>query len=412
MEGSTDQVAGAVFRALASRGHGEVERAIIDAYAATSDPEAGNRERFSRTMFAQTLDALDSHLDGEEQVEVLTAAFEDLVDRFSAVIDAAPVAICAVDGEGRVQIWNPAAAETFGSERSNALERPFPSVWRGEGADDVRSYLDRLRSGEQVSGEAVRHRRSDGSVVDTRVWGAPLYDDGFEGAAFVVLDVTARREQRQRLSVLNRVLRHNVRNDVNVVRGYVEELSDRLPDDTDTDSHLDIVRERLDDIIELSDTARRIERVADTDRSDTIRIDVSDLLCDRIGRLERAYPACEVRATLPDDVPVRGHELLPHALDNVLENAVEHNDSDDPRVTIDLISPPCGDRIVVQIADNGPGLPPVEQRVLQTDEETQLTHSDGLGLWLANWIVRGSGGRIDVDTSTQGTSVLLELPAA
>jgi PAS domain S-box-containing protein len=408
---STDQIAGAVFRALTQRGHEEVERAVVDAYAAADDGVVSDREGLSRTMFAELLDALDRHLDSEEQVDVLTAAIERLVDRFATVVDAAPVAICAVDPDGVVRLWNPAAERTFGRDRSSMLGRSFATVWADDGDTvTIETCLDRLHDGERVVGADARHRRPDGSLLDTRVWAAPLVDDGVVGATFVVLDVTERRGRRQRLAVLNRVLRHNIRNDVNVAAGHLDRLAERLSDD---DPDLRTVRERLDGIVELSDTARRIERVANADRTDTVSFDLVDVVTDCTERLRRSAPEAELHVALPDRAPVVGHELLPHAFENVLENAVEHNDAAHPHVAVDLTLPVTdGDRIEVRIADDGPGLPPVERQVLRTAGETQLTHSTGLGLWLTNWIVRGSHGRVDVDCTDDGTTVVIELPAA
>jgi PAS domain S-box-containing protein len=412
MEGSTDQVAGAVFRALTRRGHDEVQRAVVETYAAADEGVVSDREHLSRTLFAELLDALDHYLDSEQQVNVLTAAVEGLVDRFATVIDAAPVPICAVDAEGTVQLWNPAAERTFGRDRSSMLGRPFHTVW-AEGVDTITlaSCLDRLRKGDGVEGVETRHRRPDGSLLDTRVWAAPL-DDGQDrpaGATFVVLDVTERRGRRQRLSVLNRVLRHNVRNDVNVATGHLDRLAERLPDD---DPSLRIVRERLDAILELSDTARRIERVADPERAETVRFDLVDVVTDCVDRLRRTDPEVDLRLSLPERAPVVGHELLPYAIENVFENAIEHNDAN-PSVSVDLDPPAAdADRLVVRIADDGPGLPPIERQVLRTAEETPLAHSTGLGLWLTNWIVRASSGRIDVHSDDDGTTVAVELPTA
>jgi len=410
MNGSTDQIAGAVFRTLARRGHEEVKQAVVDAYAGVDEDVLSDRDGLSRTMFAELLTALDHYLDSGEQVDVLTAAVEQLVDRFSTVVDAAPVPICVVDREGIVRLWNPAAERTFGRDRSSMLGRPFAVAWIDD-ADTLglEACLDRLDDGERVVGAAARHRRPDGSLVDTRIWAAPLGPRGESGATFVVLDVTERRARRQRLSVLNRVLRHNVRNDLNVAVGHLDRLDDRLPDD---DPDLRTVRERLDGILELSNAANRIERVADADRSDTVRFDLVDVLTDLVDRLRRTAPEAEITLSLPDRAPVVGHELLPSAFWNVLENAVEHNDAAHPRVAVELTPAAGADRFAVRIADDGPGLPPVERAVLRMAEETQLTHSTGLGLWLTNWIVKGSNGRIDVDSTDAGTTVVIELPAA
>jgi PAS domain S-box-containing protein len=410
MDGSTDQVAGAVFRALTERGHDEVQRAVVDAYAGADEGVLSDREGLSRTMFVELLDALDCHLDSDQQVDVLTAAVEGLVDRFSTVVDAAPVAICAVDGDGMVQLWNPAAERTFGRDRSSMLGRPFRPVWADvEDRITLETCLDRLRDGERIVAAEAKHRRPDGSLLDTQVWAAPMEDDRVGGATFLVLDVTERRGRRQRLAVLDRVLRHNVRNDVNVAAGHLDLLAERLPDD---DPSLRIVRDRLDGIAELGDKARQIERIADADRTETVTFDLVDVLTDCTERLRRTAPEAEVTVTLPDRAPVVGHELLPRAFDNVLENAVEHT-ADRPEVTVALAPPSTVDgRVRVRIVDDGPGLPPVERRVLRTAEETQLTHSTGLGLWLTNWIVRASSGRIDVESGDDGTTVVIELPAA
>jgi|GEM_PF-1954926 len=411
MDESADQIAGAVFRAITERGHEDVERAVVDAYADADEGVLSNRDGLSRTMLAELLDALGRHLDSNEQVEVLTTAVEQLVDRFGTIIDAAPVAICAIDDDGTVQLWNPAAERTLGYDKSSILGRPFEVLW-AESETTLSTCLERLRAGERLSGIDTRHHRPDGSLLDTRTWAAPLGDDAarMRGATFVILDVTERRGRQQRLSVLNRVLRHNIRNELNVATGHLDRLAKQVPDD---ERSLHIVRERLDAILELSDTAHRIEQVADTDHDDTVSFDLVTVLGDCLDRLRRDAPDADVTATLPDRAPVVGHELLPYAFENVLENAVQHNDAADPSVSID-VSLPDGeaDRVTVRIADNGPGLPPVERQVLRTAAETQLTHSTGLGLWLTNWIVRGSSGRIDVDCTAGGTTVVVELPAA
>ena len=258
-------------------------------------------------------------------------------------------------------------------------------------------------SADQVTGAVW----ADGSLLDTQVWAAPLDEDRLDGATFLVHGVTERRGRRQRLAVLDRVLRHNIRNEVNVAAGHLDRLATRVPDD---DPGLRIVRDRLDAIADLGETARRIERIADADRAETVTFDLVDVSTDGIERLRHAAPEATVSAVLPDRAPAVGHELLPNDFDDVLENAVEHNDGSRPRVAVDVALPTTAEgRVSVRIADDGPRLPPVERRVLRTAEETQLTHSTGLGLWLTNWIVRASSDRIDV-ASDDGATVVIELP--
>jgi len=89
---------------------------------------------------------------------------------------------------------------------------------------------------------------------------------------------------------------------------------------------------------------------------------------------------------------------------------VEHNDADTPQVDVVVEPAVEGDRVVLRVADNGPGLPETEQAVLTTGTETPLTHSTGTGLWLTQWIVRESDGSISVSESRfGGTEVEIRL---
>jgi signal transduction histidine kinase len=117
-----------------------------------------------------------------------------------------------------------------------------------------------------------------------------------------------------------------------------------------------------------------------------------------------------VAGEVPDALSVVGHELLPCAFDNVLDNAIEHNDSGTPRVDVAARTDESEEYAVVTVADDGPGLPRAEREVLTSETETSLTHSSGLGLWLTRWIVRSSDGSITVaESELGGTRVSIRL---
>jgi signal transduction histidine kinase len=243
------------------------------------------------------------------------------------------------------------------------------------------------------------------------VWAAPLYnhDDAFTGATFVISDISAQKQREQRLSVLNRVLRHNIRNDVTVIRGHLDMLGQTVPDDNE---HVTAMEKRLDDIVNLSETARHIEQLQNTESEDDLTtFELDSVLEEQLDRLRLDWPEADVSSVIPTPVTVVAHELLPYALDNLLENAVEHNDSDPPRVRVEVsrdTQSPAHVRLAIE--DNGPGLPRLERSVLKAETETSLTHSTGLGLWLSRWIVRSSGGRLRVGSGRyDGTRIEIEL---
>lgn len=205
-------------------------------------------------------------------------------------------------------------------------------------------------------------------------------------------------------SVLNRVLRHDIRNDATVIRGY----ADLIGTESDVDgAKIETIEQRVDDIVSLSETARKLERVMAAGEGEVRTVDLGRVVAEQTARVEKSFPEVAVHHADSGSVPVRAHELLDSAIYNVVSNAAEHNDADEPRVEVTVDRP--DDRwAVVTVADNGPGIPDEEREVLTTGSETALSHSNGLGLWLANWIVTRSEGSLAIqDRDPRGTRVRL-----
>ena len=132
-----------------------------------------------------------------------------------------------------------------------------------------------------------------------------------------------------------------------------------------------------------------------------------------MGRLVREYRSRYECATVgfeaPAECPVETNPWLESAFDILLENAVEHNDSDRP--TVEVTVERESDHARVTIADDGPGIPDDELAVLEQGEETPLEHTSGVGLWIVHWIVDRSEASIAFDTGEDGTRVSIRIPA-
>ncbi|MFW6045628.1 MAG: sensor histidine kinase, partial [Natronomonas sp.] len=103
-------------------------------------------------------------------------------------------------------------------------------------------------------------------------------------------------------------------------------------------------------------------------------------------------------------------EDLPRAIEELVENAIIHNDRRTPSVTITV---EAGDEMVrITIADDGPGIPDEEAGVLLGDRDIEpLYHGSGLGLWLVHWIVHRSDGTLTFEkTDHRGSRVTIGLP--
>jgi signal transduction histidine kinase len=186
---------------------------------------------------------------------------------------------------------------------------------------------------------------------------------------------------------------------MNVIYGYADRLDDG--------EAVDRIQEKAMRMVTLGDKAREIDRILEDD-GEGEPITLSRIVELELERAREAYPDVTFEASFPTDSATCDHPLGA-VLRNLLENAAEHNDSDDPWVRVDARVE--GDEAIIEVVDNGPGIPAEERSVLRTREETPLRHSSGLGLWLVTWGVERLGGRVTIaESGESGTAIRLEIP--
>lgn len=218
--------------------------------------------------------------------------------------------------------------------------------------------------------------------------------------------LTEAQELATLLSINDRVLRHNIRNELSVAIGYLEGIGE-TDDRAEVSERAEIVRTHLAELVETSDRTRRIASIWRTEALQAF--DLVTVVEDRVAQLTAETPGVTIRTETPDDCVVQTHPALPVAIEEALRNAVEHND-DDVTITV-RVRRHEDDATSVVIADTGRGIPQVERRALRNAEETPLEHTEGLGLWLMYWAVTRSGGTAEfADNDPQGTVVRIRLP--
>ncbi len=230
------------------------------------------------------------------------------------------------------------------------------------------------------------------------------------GYALLLRDVTNEYVFQQRLKVANRVLRHNLRNDMNVVKGLATRIlsgSDENPQDTARQ-----ISRKASRVVETSEKVREMTRLDPTDTARGQTVDLATPVDSVVDRTREAWPAATFECDLaPTPAVVADEAALVTALENLLDNAVEHNDRAQPTVRVTTTSQDGTASIF--IADDGPGIPVDELEVLRSQTETPLEHSRGLGLWLAYWSARTAGGSLVIeDCDDEGSTVRLDYPTA
>jgi signal transduction histidine kinase len=288
---------------------------------------------------------------------------------------AAPVFV--LDTDGNVVRTNHAAQATFDDPETLAdvADCTVTDLVR---RDTVGCWTD---NGRRQFDPRVTTLRTDG--------GATL------GHAVTFVDVTAREIRRQRISVLNRVLRHNLRNQLDVIRAHAEEAG------------AEPAVEGVDRLDRLASEIRNVERLLDREGSGTRRTVLSSFLEQTVAAVTEGI-VVDTTVVAPDETVTVDLDLCEYVLRNLVENAVEHG-GDTPRVAVRGRLTPEGVRIVV--ADDGPGIPEAERAVIEAGEETPLSHATSVGLWGTRWAVGAMNGSLSfADSDLGGTAVTVVVP--
>lgn len=217
------------------------------------------------------------------------------------------------------------------------------------------------------------------------------------------------RERTQELDLFKqisaRLFRHNIRNELTPIRGYAEIIEQRGEGEVQTCA--ESIFESATALLDQTEKARELEAVVETETTEAQHL--ADVV-------ERSVAACterngdpRVEVTVPP-ATVRAHPKIGLAVQELVENAIEHNDGDRPTVEVYTEDADDGVRLVVE--DDGPGMPQSEFDVLQAEEETDLKHGSGVGLWLVRWVVERSDGTLSSELTGSGTRVAITLPEA
>ncbi|NHX36502.1 MULTISPECIES: PAS domain-containing protein [Halolamina] len=202
--------------------------------------------------------------------------------------------------------------------------------------------------------------------------------------------------------VLNRVLRHNLRNGMTVIRGYTQLVGGKR----DNDTMRQMALQKIDSILELSEKARQLSSVIAVDQ-EREPADIVSLVRDCVNSVEQSYPNANVTIAAEQEAQASILTSFGRAVEELIENAAKHG-SDSPTVTVTVETVPKA--VEIRITDDGPGLSRDEADVLETGEETPLKHGSGLGLWLAHWIVSSNDGTITPAITDDGTTLTITVP--
>jgi signal transduction histidine kinase len=200
-----------------------------------------------------------------------------------------------------------------------------------------------------------------------------------------------------------------LRNKVNVINGQATRIQDQL--DGSADEGLQAIIEASDDLLMLTEKTSQLRKANHQEiASDVVNIAV--LIEEVVGEVQDDFSDATIEVNALEQAEVVGASLFKIAVREVIENAIKHSNNPEPTVRVAVTSDSSSNGWVeITISDDGPGIPELEEQVLEEGTETPLQHASGLGLWVVNWILKTLGGDFTIESSNSaGTKISFKLP--
>jgi len=328
--------------------------------------------------------------------------------------------VIITDTDGTIEYVNRGFEQQSGYSDEEVLGKT-PNVLNSGEHDDLffADLWETITTGEKWQGEVINERR-DGEkyVVDQVIVPVTGPEGNIEQFVAVNHEITELREvtdslneQREQLELLNRVLRHDIRNDMSVILGWMEMLDAHV--DGEGEAILDRVLTSGQHVVELTDIAKTIvEAIFEGEDISLEPVELGSLLETVIETRKETFDQATIRIDgQPPAVTVEANEMLSAIFRNLINNAVQHNDADEPRVTVS--SHVDDDSVRIRVADNGPGIPEDQRdRIFDSDEKGLDSTGTGMGLYLVTNLVDMYDGSVWIeDNEPRGTVFVVELPA-
>ena len=151
---------------------------------------------------------------------------EEYASRLASIVEHSDDAIVSKDLNGIINSWNAGAERLFGYAPQEAIGKPIYILIPPDRHDEEPDILERIRRGERIDHYETVRRRKDGSLVDISLTVSPLKDaqGRIVGASKIARDISERKREEQRRTLLINELNHRVKNTLATVQSISRTL--------------------------------------------------------------------------------------------------------------------------------------------------------------------------------------------
>jgi two-component system, NtrC family, nitrogen regulation sensor histidine kinase NtrY len=354
-------------------------------------------------QLGQTFNKMTAELRSQRD-ELVSAS--DLIDsrrRFiEAVLSSASAGIIGVDASGSVGILNRSAEKLIGHAESETLDHPLSDV-----LPELDDMMKTAREGTQrlVQGQITITR--DGHERNLSVRVSAEQTSQSRDSYIITLDDITDLVSAQRTSAWGDVARriaHEIKNPLTPIQLSAERIRRKfgkviIEDKGIFEQCTDTIVRQVDDIRRMVDEFSRFARMPKPVMEGE---DVADTVRQAVFLMKVGHPDLDIEADIKQD-PIRAQfdrRLISQALTNIIKNATEAIEQVPPeelgKGRIDVIAARENDDIIIDVIDNGIGLPKVSRARLLEPYVTTRQKGTGLGLAIVGRVLEDHGGRIEL----------------
>ena len=379
---------------------------------------AFGRIALTRTERAASLEAIQSIMQDAVTADTVSEMVETVVDRLPTATNFPTAGIWASDpateqltpigATGR-------AAEIIGDhptfEPGNSIAWEAFAAGETRLVSDVRDHPEVYNADSVIRSEVITPigdfgvlipaamRPQNITVADRKI--AETLASSLETSIELIEN---RQELRLLETVIDRVLRHNLRTNLSAIRSRTAQIAA----DCDTDGFTEQMMAHADKLEATAENARTMREVVQS-RGQRRELSVGDVIEEATAATPDLPAGVDLVVDTDTTATVIAHPKLPTAIAQLIENAIEHGVADNG--TIQLTATTDDDQVIISVTDNGPGIPQNELAVIDQAEESALNHASGVGLWLISRIIAYSDGDLSFEIDN-GTIARLTLKRA
>lgn len=346
----------------------------------------------------------------------------------AAIVESSDDAIVSKNLDGIITSWNASAERLLGYKADEIVGQSVLRIIPRELQFEEPGIISKLRNGERIEHYETCRQRKDGEVIDVALTVSPIRDEKGQvvGGSKILRDIRDRKlaeavlVEKEKLTAAGRLaatLAHEVNNPLESITNLSYLLCENQSLDAEARHFAELLLKEVQRAGDITRQTLGYYRESKTPTDVNLQQIMEHVLKSKHSKFE--HRQIHVQMHFQDVPTIKGfHGELRQVFENLIDNAVDAvpnggNIAVDARVQ----AIQGEDRVVIQICDNGAGIPPeLLQNLFEPFFTTKVGKGSGLGLWVSRSIVQKHGGKIRVGSNQKSgereTVFTVELPVA